>query len=404
MLPIVWQYLLKEYLKVMSLSVIAFVIVLLTTRLDDVAHFAALDASGLLIFQFVLHQIPYILPIAIPIGCLISALLLVKQLSKTHELTALRACGMGISDFLTPILICASMITIGNFYLVSELATNSHFHTSRWRNELLLINPLLLLKNKHLMETRGAFFEPLGHSKIGEVATQVVLALPNKNQERLHLFLADEFRIANENLLCKNVSMISSGQSMTDTNENFDHLLIENMKEVTTPTHDFSQLFNFKLKEIKPDHLSMSLLLSRIDEMKENKESQGIQQSQVDQENQENRVNKKNEENNANTEINKNNDELTRSYTEIMRRISLSLAAFTFTLMGCAFGMNISRGESFWNGIWVILLAALYLICYFIARGVDHKFATALTYYFMPHFLIIALSIWMLRRISRGIE
>ncbi len=38
---------------------------LVTTRLDAVAHFATLGSEGLLILWFTLHQIPYILPIAI---------------------------------------------------------------------------------------------------------------------------------------------------------------------------------------------------------------------------------------------------------------------------------------------------------------------------------------------------
>lgn len=95
-MPIVWRYLLSHYLKVLVLCVTAFIAVLLTTRLDEIAHFASMGPEGFYIILYTLYQIPYILPIAIPISCLISSILLIQRLSRSHELTALRASGMGL--------------------------------------------------------------------------------------------------------------------------------------------------------------------------------------------------------------------------------------------------------------------------------------------------------------------
>ena len=64
-------------------------------RFKDIARFAALSADGVKTGLFVLYQFPHILPIAIPISALIASFLLFQRLSKTYELTALRASGVG---------------------------------------------------------------------------------------------------------------------------------------------------------------------------------------------------------------------------------------------------------------------------------------------------------------------
>jgi lipopolysaccharide export system permease protein len=175
-IPVVWRYLLSNYFKVLILCVFAFIAMLLTTRLDEIAHFAALGPEGLLILTFALNQIPYVLPIALPIACLISTILLIQRLSRTHELTALRAAGLGINEILAPILIAATFLAATNFFIVSELATHSHLTTSLLKNELRAVNPLLLLHNKHLMKLKGIFFNTLGPSKLGESSNELIIA------------------------------------------------------------------------------------------------------------------------------------------------------------------------------------------------------------------------------------
>ncbi len=188
MFPIIWRYLLSHYFKVMGLCTVSFIAVLLTARLDEIAHFAVLSPTPQLAALFILLQIPYILPIVIPVSCLISSILLVQRLSKTHELTAFRACGISLKDFLTPILFSAILVGIFNFFIVSELATYSHYQTGIWKEELRSMNPLLLLRNKRLMRVKGGFFNTIGESLNGKIAEHAVLALPNKSQSRISLF------------------------------------------------------------------------------------------------------------------------------------------------------------------------------------------------------------------------
>jgi len=104
-MPVVWRLLLSQYLKVLLLSIVAIICVLMTTRLDELAQFAVLGASAPHIWLFALYQIPYILPIALALSALLSSVLLMQRLSGHYELTALRACGYGLSNVITPILL-----------------------------------------------------------------------------------------------------------------------------------------------------------------------------------------------------------------------------------------------------------------------------------------------------------
>lgn len=383
MIPIIWRFLLSQYLKVMLFCVVAFIAVLLTTRLSDIAHFATLDASTKTIFLFVVYQIPYILPIAIPVACLISSILLVQRLSHTYELTALRASGIALKDFVTPILLAASFLSVINFYIVSELATTSHLSTSLWKSELRSINPLLLLHNKHLMRLKGAYFEAMGDSRMGESASEVVMAMPNKNNGRISLLLANEMHGDQNSFVCKGITLVTTMDA--DGPDNFDQLALENIEESQTSTLDFSQLMQRKVWNVNNDHLQMSLLLSRLQKEKASREQAKKNHVPL-------------------SEQNSNKSTINRCYSEIIRRISVAVATFTFTLMGTSFGISLSRNRTNLPVLYVIVLAAMYLIAYFTARGIDHLLVASALIYTIPHLILIVLSIWMLKRVSKGME
>lgn len=377
---IIWRYLLQQYLQVLTLSTIAFVAILLTTRFDEIAHFAALGAAGSLIIWFIISQIPYILPIVIPISSLISSLLLIQRLSHTHELTALRACGWAIRDILYPLLMAAAFLSLLNFYIVSESATNSHLKASLLKKELRSINPLLLLHNKHLMRIKGAYFHALGNSRVGEFANDALFAIPNKRSNRIQLMIAKSLQAEPELFIGEGVTMMTT--LPVELGENFDHLVVENLEKTLTPIQDFSQVFQKNIFTLSNDHLRFSLLLHRIKEQKHllaqttllPEERKLIQKQQ------------------------------NRSYAEIIRRLSLALAVFTFTYMGTSFGMSISRNHSNKGVLCVIVLAAFYLIAYFTAKGMEQYLLTASLLYLLPHVCILGISAIVLYRVTRGIE
>lgn len=382
-MPILWRYLIGYFLKIAIACMLAFVAILLTMQLDDIAHFAALGAPLVYILLFTFHQIPYILPIALPLSCLIASLLLVQRLSSTHELTALRASGFALRDILAPIWLTAAFLTVGNFWMTSELATQSHLQSNLLKSELRSINPLLLLHNKHLMRLKGFYFEALGASRVGESSSNVVLALPNRHHQRLHLMIAQRLKASPTLFTGEGITLITGMSS--EQEEDFDPLLVENIEKSQTHVNDFSDMLQKKVWVINNDYLQMPLLLARIQEQR-----QLLQEAKLKGESQE--------------QIKSLKTQLNRSLSEIMKRFSIAVAVFSFTLMGTSFGIHIGRRRHYRSLYFAIALTTLYLVAFFVAKGIDHQRWLAATLYLAPHILIVCASLIVLRRVAKGME
>lgn len=380
---IIYRYLLIQFLKVLFLCVFSFLGILLTTRLQEIAQFASLGAPPSMLFWFAFYQLPYILPIAIPISCLISTIVLIQKLSSTHELTALRASGLSLRKILAPLLIASAFLSVVNFMIVSEVATHAHLASRMLEQKLRAINPLLLLQHKHITSHHGIYVNSLAPSRSADAAEDLVIAFWNHGTEKSSLFLAKKLQSTSTSLDGKQVTTITGLDSGDD--ENFDNLLVENIQEMHTSLEDFSQLIKKSRVRIHNDYLTLPLLLARIQN-----EGQKLQQAK--------------RENKPAKELKTISRHYNRSLSDVFRRLSIAIAVFTFTLMGTAFGIGISRHRSQRGVLFVIGLAALYLTCFFAAKGVEGKAYLAALLYMGPHLLIVGISIWTLWKVSRGIE
>lgn len=387
-MPLLWRYLLSHYLKVFVLCTVSFVALLLTLRLDEIAYFATLGPEGLKVLWFTLQQIPYVLPISIPVSALISAVLLVQNLSRSKEMTAMRSCGFSLKEILTPVLIAALFLSTLNFYIISEVSTTSHHMAGQLKNQLRSVNPLLILNNGLLMRRKGFYFDTYGTSRLGEFARDIILLSPNNRSGRLTLMVAKKLNVSSELLSGNNVTVITSQQPKTEDQRALnkkEELVIENMLASQTRIQDFSQLLEKKIWTVNNDHLPFKLLLVRKDEAR-----RALQlQTQI---------------NESGGDLRQLRHEYIRTLTEIMRRFSASLAVFSFTLMGLAFGISISRSHSNLNIFYVFFLSALYLVSFFTAKSFDQAIVAATLLYFLPHILICITAFWTLIKISRGIE
>ncbi len=380
-MPTVWRFLLGQYLKVLVLCVVSFVAVLLTTRMDEIAQFASLGASFPYLLRFILFQIPYILPIAIPISALISTMILMQRLSGSYELTALRACGYSLAHVATPMLLMASALSIGNFYIISEVATHSHLMKRVLKREIKALNPLVLLQNEKLTRLKGIYAHAEGGFKSGDVAKNVLIASYDRRNQGIDLSLLSELTSTNASLSGKNLTLISTIKGESGSDEN--RLLVENAATLILPTWDLGFLLGRGAWQPKDDYLKMALLRSRIQDYRLELASAELLQLPI-------------------KTVQKLNQKLDACYSEIARRLSLAIAVFSFTFMGLAFGTHISPRQISHGLIWVIALSTTYLMCFFSAKSLHGHCYVALALYLLPHVLIIACSCRALSRVSQG--
>lgn len=381
-MPLLWRYLLSQYLKVFAFCVAAFIALLLTLRLNEIAYFATLGPASLKILWFTLQQIPYVLPIAIPVSALISAVLLAQTLSQSKELTAMRSCGFSLKDILAPILAAALLLSTMNFYIISELTTTSHHTAGQLKNQLRSVNPLLILNNRLLMRMKGFYFDTLGTSRLGEFAQDIVFLAPNKHSDRLTLMIAKRLDVTPEKLTGDHVTFVTSRHPKDGQKE---ELIIENMLSSKTLIRDFSQLLEKKIWTLNNDHLQFRQLLIRKDEFKD-------------------ALQKAVEQNSKPEEIKQARHDYHRVISEMVRRFSASFSVFSFTLLGLAFGIRISRVKSSLSIFYIVFFASIYLAAFFTANSFDQAVITASLLYCIPHLLICGASLWILRKISLGVE
>lgn len=381
-MPILWRFLIQNFLQVFLLCVAAFIAILLTTRLEEIAHFASFGADLKLIGMFALFQIPYILPIALPISCLISSILLMSRLSKDHELTALRSAGLSLKEIAAPLVFTSIFLALFNFYTVSELATLSHLKANTLKSELRSINPLLLLHNKHLMRAKGIYYDALGASKMGQSASDVIIAMPDQKNQSLNLIIAKQLDTDNEEFKAKQLTLLT--QIDNDSGSGYPSLLLENIGSSSSKIEDFSHLIQKKISQVSSDNLNIGMLRMRLADYE-------LQLETI-------------EPNPVNEPLLKYLRKSVRQiYSEVARRFSAGLAPFTFTLLGLAFGMSISRTTRKIEMLFPILLAALFLISFFAAKSLDSQTGLSYALYLVPHALIAAAAVYKLERISHGV-
>jgi lipopolysaccharide export system permease protein len=271
---------------------------------------------------------------------------------------------------MAPLLILGTFISIFNFYTVSELATLSHLKANFLKSELRSINPLLLLHNKPLMQLKGIFYDAKGGSKLGQSASNIILALPDEKKHLLNLFIAGELTSSDTEFSARQLSMITPLKSKED--ENLDDILLETIPSAVSSVEDFSQLIQKKVYQITNDSLNMGFLLLRRTNFKAEPATLETQKS------------------------------IRHIDSEIARRISAGLSPLTFTLLGAAFGMSISRIRKRFTLAFPIGLASLYLICFFSGKAAEGNVLLAYCLFLVPHAIIIAASLYKIEKISQG--
>lgn len=368
-MPIIWRYLLRHFVQVFILCVGSFVAMLLVLRFQDIARFATAGTSQIHVLLFALLQIPYIVPIAIPISSLIAGLLLFQRLSDNHELTAFRTSGISLSSMALPLVFAGLFLSLLNWTIVSEVAPRSRSASKNLVYHAVATNPLLLFQKNSPIKFRNAFID-IKALKSGKSAEEVAFAIKNNTGERLTLLMAKKLFLKGSLLKGEQVSLISSADSQNG-NSAFDHLIIENQSAMDTQASYLSQYTQNADWDATYEYSSLKQILTR--EQAKAKEDRPAHLGK-------------------------------KARLEIAKRLSLAIAALSFTCIGIACGTCIGRNRSRKKGLWALSLAAFYLICFIAAKSLRHHPSTATWIYLGPHLIILLICFRFLKTTERGIS
>jgi lipopolysaccharide export system permease protein len=333
-------------------------------RFKDVAEFATLNSDGLSIFLFSLYQLPYILPVAIPVSCVISSILLFQKMSHSQELTALRAAGMGLKTLLYPLILGGLFLSLLNFTIVAEVGPRSRLMAKELSHQMTSNNPFYIFNKITEGKMTNAYVE-IRTMRGGKKAKDVLLILNNRTHQRLGVMTAKELSIEGTEMVGKDVSIISSVTG--EGEDNYDHMIIENQETMSTQAASLSQLLHDAKWHLRPEYMSFKDLLVRV--------------------------------------MTSRRAFLSNTHSlELARRLSLACTPLAFTLLGAAFGMEIGRQRNKKGILWSVILTALYLSAFIGAKSMKHFLKAGWALYFLPFIVIAIFSIRSLKRVSRGIE
>ena len=382
MFPLIWRYFLIYYFKIVILSIGAFTAVLLVTRLDDVAHFASFNSEGIKVLLFACIQIIYVVPVALPPATLMASIILFQKLSHSRELVAFRVTGLSLRQILFPILSAGFLLSIINFYTLSELTTQSHFIATSMQNDFLSTNPITLLKNPQLIRNEKVYV-CLEDTPLENKANNIFIGFYNTSQERVNLIYIKELLSIDDKLRANQVSLISSFE--TNSSNHYDNLIIESQEKVESLSKDFSFLINKQGWSIGAKELKSSLLLARISNFKEQRLKESLSQNRP-------------------SVIKKYTQKINHAYVAFIKRFSLGFACFTLTLLGAAYGIEIGRHQRKKGIAMAILYTIFFLISFFTAKNFSNHLILSSFLFIFPHILILLTSTITLRKVSRGIE
>lgn len=379
-IPIFWRYLLTRFSKTLFVSLAGFLFILLSTRLEEAARLVGLGANLSDICLYILYQIPYVLQIALPISALIGAVYLFQRMSAANELTAARASGIGFFELILPLVLFTTCICLISFTLIFDISVNCHLAAKQLEYRLRETQPLAVLQNTRVLESRGVRYDMKGSLLADKNASDVLIAMNDPKSSRFVLIVGKKLTSTDQFLHGRELTVI--GTRATDE-DSFDTLFIENAKENVTPLKDLS-LFTNKRKMWKAgnDYLQLPLLLAKKREAEEKiTERLKLGESVT-------RVKKR----------------IGQIWVEIIRRVSLALSIITLTLLGAAFGSSIGRHASRTRFAYVFAFVALFLVCYLAAKGIQDTHRLPIFLYLLPHVVIITVSLRRLSHLQKGIE
>ncbi|OGP57322.1 MAG: LPS export ABC transporter permease LptG [Deltaproteobacteria bacterium RBG_13_49_15] len=137
-MPIIYQYLVKEVTKFFGIILATVVVIYLAVdffeKIDDFIE-AGLPTTKAFYYFFL--KIPFIIAQIMPVGTLLSVLLVFGLMSRNNEMMALKASGISIHYLLAPILTTSILFALSLFLISEEIIPITMDKANRiWRIEV----------------------------------------------------------------------------------------------------------------------------------------------------------------------------------------------------------------------------------------------------------------------------
>ncbi len=315
--------------------------------------------------KFVSLAIPLTLTLTIPAGLLAAVLIVFGRMSSDRELLALKASGIGLAPIVAPVILLAMGLSLVDYWLVAYVVPESQKEYVDMKHEIVTNNPLALF-NSEVVVDKIPGWRIYFASKEGS------------NLHDVHLWRLDGDKLT---------TSLGAKQAHID-------LDLEHQQLVMTLLNGIQEQYpaDGNAAKVHPggrgDQLVETVSLNSFYE-KATRRIPFMTLPEIE------------------TIIfsmqSAPTGELASPYlTELQARISFSIAAFTFIVVGLPLAIQTQRRETSWGVVMALLIVGLYYFLGAIGRGLkDYAGYYPELIIWMPNILFQAIGFWLFYRANR---
>ncbi|MCC7431179.1 LptF/LptG family permease [bacterium] len=112
----------KRFLLYSLFSLVGFIVIFLTVNLIETGKkFILNETPKDVILNYYFYFLPQIVSLSVPVACLLGSLFTMSGLSKSNEITAMKASGISVAKIVNPMLFLSLLIAVGLFFFTETI-------------------------------------------------------------------------------------------------------------------------------------------------------------------------------------------------------------------------------------------------------------------------------------------
>jgi len=321
--------------------------------------------------QFVLLVIPLTLTITIPAGLLAAVMIVFGRMSSDRELLALKASGIGLAPIVAPVVVIAMGLTVIDYWLVAYVVPECQKESNEMKHEIVTNNPLALF-NPEVVGDKIPGWRIYFSKKEGTELDDVLLWQLSDDGHVQASVRADR-AVINLDLEHQQLVMI----------------LINERQEVYPGDNDGDVRDALKVhwggkSDQFPETVSLNSFYDRVQRRLAWMTLPEIEDIIIAM------------------QTAPTGEQASPYLTELQARISVSISAFTFIVVGIPLAIQTQRRETSWGIVFALAIVFMYYFLGTVGRGL--KSYSALypeLIIWMPNFLFQSIGFWLFYRANR---
>lgn len=323
---------------------------------------------------------PFAISFALPMGILTGVLLTLGRMSADSEITAMRASGLGIARIARPVFILGAVCAVAATYVNFESMPWARVQYHREFAAAVRANPLRIIVPKTFIRDFKGVVIYVGEKEGNIVHDVWVWRLDSQNRvtefERSRTGRVDLDQTAN----ALNLTLIPAQVEKRDDEdpEDFSKNTLVALSSVSRTPEPISldRLFGKSLEKMKDDWLTYDGLLAKQEQLAAERPPPEKAKEHA-----------------------RNRMKLALVFHE---KWNLSLAVFSFALIGVPLGIKVSRRETSANlGLALVLVLGFYLLTVVVKSLDRHPEYRPDLLLWLPNALFLGLGLWLFSRIDR---